>query len=506
MSFQNLFRDQDINLKPAIVVALIAIPLSLGIALASGAPPTSGLISAILGGLVGGYLGGSQLAINGPAAGLIVVVLTAIQVLGQGDSLMGFKRMLACIVIVGILQIVSGVMKLGKFVLLFPVSVVYGMLTSIGFIIMIKQVHVFLGHSSKGNIIESVMQIPESFMSLSPEASLIGLISMLILLAYPYVKFKASKVIPAPLVVVIVSLIMAKFLPTKLVSVPLSITDYLIGPQFDILTSAQSLKIIITIYFVASLESLLSASAVDKLDPHKRATDFNRELIGKGFVNLACGFLGGLPVIAEIVRSSASVSQGATNKSANFLHGLAVLIAVFVLPKWINQIPLSALAAILVLVGYRLAHPQQFKRALERGLSSFAAFLTTIIFTLGVDLLVGLFLGVVVKAMVSYFQGASIYSFFNPSYKIYNQGEKAILEFEDSLVFFSALKQKQIFDQVSQFKNVEVDLRKVRFLDSTSIELMHQEARKLKNAGRDIVIDIPEKYQALFKNASNDHS
>ena len=181
------------DLKAGMVVFLIALPLSLGISLASGAPSTAGLISAALGGIIGAYLGGSYVTINGPAAGLIVVVLNAIQSLGEGDAALGFKRMLACVIVVGVLQILSGFLKFGRFAALFPLSVVHGMLSAIGLIIIIKQSHVFFGQKAQGSIINSIVSLPQSIGNLNPESSLIGLMSLVLLLAYPYLKLKVTK-------------------------------------------------------------------------------------------------------------------------------------------------------------------------------------------------------------------------------------------------------------------------------------------------------------------------
>jgi MFS superfamily sulfate permease-like transporter len=495
------FKSQTsaIDIKAGLVVFLIALPLSLGISLASGAPPTAGLISAILGGLLGAFLGGSYVTINGPAAGLIVVVLSAINNLGDGDPMTGFRRMLACVVVVGVLQILSGLIKAGKFAALFPVSVVHGMLTAIGLIIMIKQSHVFFGHKTQGSIIDSVLSLPQSIQNLNPEAALIGLFSVLLLIVYPSIKLRLTQIIPAPLVVVILAIIAARvFRSVSLVSIPLELKAFLIFPEFDVITSTASLMAIFSIFFVASLESILSAAAVDKLDPLQRESNFNRELWSKGAVNLGCGLIGGLPVIAEIVRSSANISQGARTPLANFSHSFFMLLFLVFFPSILNMIPLSALAAILILVGFRLAQPKQFKELMNLGLTSFLAFITTIVVTLVEDLLVGIFAGVFVEALVSYFQGAGLNTFFNPKYRISDQGDKAILEFEGSLLFFSALKQKLIFSQMASFQMIEIKLDNLTFIDSTSLVFFSREKERMSKLGRTVVITVPEKYQSIF--------
>lgn len=503
MTNRNSVLDMQ-DIKAGLVVFLIALPLSLGISLASGAPSTAGLISAVLGGLLGAYLGGSYVTINGPAAGLIVVVLSAIQSLGAGDPVMGFRRMLACVVVVGVIQIIAGLFKAGRLASIFPLSVVHGMLSAIGLIIIIKQVHVFFGQKASGSIVQSLMQIPATLKNLNPEASLIGLLSIVLLIGYPYLKTKFAKFIPAPLVVAVLGITLSRFFTTAdLVKIPTDIKAFFVFPSFDVITSGESLLAICSILFVASLESILSASAVDKLDPNQRESDFNKELWSKGVVNIACGLIGGLPIIAEIVRSSASISQGAKSPLANFSHSLFILFFLLLFPGVLNMIPLSALAAILIIVGYRLAQPKQFVEMKDLGLPSFLAFLTTIIVTLAEDLLIGIFAGVVVEALVSFFQGAKLSTLIKPNYLVRNEGDKAILEFQGSLLFFSVLKQKEILKQMSTYRYVELNLSQLSFIDVTSLILLCKEMNRHEKNGCQITLNLPEKYKPIYLHVKN---
>lgn len=487
------------DVRAGLVVFLIALPLSLGISIASGAPSTAGLISAALGGIIGAYLGGSYVTINGPAAGLIVVVLAAIQSLSFGDPMMGFKRFLAAVVVVGILQIISGALKFGRFAALFPSSVVHGMLTSIGLIIMIKQIHTVFGNKAQGSVINSIIQIPSSIMNLNPHAAIIGFIAFAIILGYPYLKISLGKFIPAPLVVVLIAIaIGATFTDVSMVKIPTDIREFFIFPSFDMIMSYESIMAIISIYFVASLESILSASAVDKLDPLQRESNFDREFWSKGLVNLACGLIGGLPIIAEIVRSSANISQGAKTPLSNFSHGVFILIFAALFPAALNMIPLPALGAILVLIGFRLGHPRQFREMKQMGTSSFVAFLTTIILTLAEDLLVGILAGVLVKAIMAYFQGAKIT--MTPMYKLRNQGDEAMLEFEHSLWFFSAIKQRQILTDLSKYRTIEINLKNLKFIDPTSLAIFSKETHRLQKAGKKVTIHLPAQYEHIYKN------
>lgn len=498
-TFSNNYRIA-IDMKAGLVVFLIALPLSLGISIASGAPSSAGLIAAIMGGLVGAYLGGSYVTINGPAAGLIVVVLSAIQSLGEGDPMIGFRRMLGCVVLVGLLQVVSGLLKAGRLAALFPLSVVHGMLSAIGLIIMIKQAHVFLGHNSSGPIFNSIKTLPGHLMNPIPESALIGLASLVILLAYPQIKIAIAKIIPAPLVVAVVSVVMAIYLhPSSMVLIPTSPSELLITPLFDVIFSLNSLLATISIFFVASLESILSASAVDKLDPLERESNFDRELWSKGAVNLACGFLGGLPIIAEIVRSSANISQGARSPLSNFSHSIFILIFVIAFPDVLNMIPLSALAAILLLVGYRLANPKQFKSMYHLGINSFLAFITTIIVTLAEDLLLGIAAGVLMKVIVSFLMGARLNSILRPTFKIEASGDDAILSFEGSLTFFSILRQKDILFQASGYRHLKIDLSKVNFIDASSLSFLSRERSKLEKLGSNVMMTVPVEYETVYR-------
>ena len=494
-----------VDIKAGLVVFLIALPLSLGISLASGAPPTAGLISAIFGGIIGSFLGGSYVTINGAAAGLIVVVLNAIQTLGAGDAILGFKRTLACLVVVGILQILTGIIKAGKFSALFPLSVVHGMLTAIGLIIMIKQSHVFFGQTVSGSIISSFLQIPNSIGNLNTQATIIGVLGIALLLLYPRLQFKVSKIIPAPLIVVVIGIIAASYMSNvALVKIPTNPSEFFLTPTFDVITSFNSILAIFTIFFVASLESILSAIAVDKLDPLQRESDFNRELWSKGVVNLCCGLVGGLPIIAEIVRSSANISQGAKTPLANFSHGILILLFVLFLPGTLNTIPLSALAAILIMVGYRLAQPKQFIEMWHLGMDSFLAFLTTIILTLAEDLLIGILGGMIVQTICSFIMGAKFKSLITPSFAWEENGDKANITFKDSLTYSSILKQKGIIQKASTFKEIRIDLRDVNYIDVTSIQLFHRETDKIEKSGKKIDVHFNDEIHSML-NKLKDH-
>jgi len=405
------------------LVFLIALPLCLGISMASGFPPQAGIITAIVGGLLVSRINGSFVAITGPAAGLIVVILDSVQALGGGDAKAGYHYTLAAIVCASVIQMLMGVMKAGRMSAFFPASAVHGMLAAIGIIIMAKQIHVMLGVKPDAQtLFETIGAIPASLREMNPEVAVIGGLGLLILVAWSLVKNRRLKMIPAPLVVVIVGMALAQYFdlddehiylflpdypflphheytigPKFLVSIPQNFFSGFAFPDFSLIGSSIFWQQVFAICLVGSLESLLSAAAVDKLDPFKRTSDLNRDVAAVGLGNIICGLIGGLPMIAEIVRSSANVNNGARTGWANFFHGLFLLIFVALFPRVIHEIPLASLAALLVFTGYRLASPLEFKKTLAIGWDQLAVFVMTIVGVLATDLLIGVAIGIVAE-------------------------------------------------------------------------------------------------------------
>ncbi|MCR9205549.1 MAG: SulP family inorganic anion transporter, partial [Halobacteriovoraceae bacterium] len=331
---KNHWKDDLIS---GFIVFLIALPLSIGIALAAGAPASAGILSAIIGGIIGTLITGTHITISGPAAGLIVVIGGSIVSLADGgDLLLGFKRTLAATILAGTLQVLLGLFRLGKLTFLAPSSVVHGMLAAIGTIIMIKQIPVLLGvENTAKSILGILWNFPEMLAEVDLPIFIIAGVGIAILLVWRLLPPKISKIIPGPLVAVASGLVLSYAMkieyphdvhwlshdyhigPEFLVHVPSSIKELFIFPKFDVLFTGRSLFSVMTIFLVGSLESLLSAYAVDKLDPYKRKSNLDFDIIGKGITNIACGFLGAYPIITEIVRSSANITNGAKTKWAN---------------------------------------------------------------------------------------------------------------------------------------------------------------------------------------------
>lgn len=420
----SLFKEIKHDLPASIIVFFVALPLCLGIALASGAPLFSGLIAGIIGGIIVGSLSGSPIGVSGPAAGLAAIVLTAITDLG------GWENFLVAVVIGGVIQIVFGVLRLGIIGYYFPSSVIKGMLTGIGVIIILKQIPYFFGidKNPEGdfaflqidgeNTFTELLKTLNALLSgnFDKGATIIALIAMAILILWSNVLSKKGRIfqlVQGPLVAVVVGIVY--FLTTKesglglsmehLVSVPVpesfsDVKSLLAFPNFEVITNSKVLLTGFTIALIASLETLLCVEATDKLDPQKRVTPTNRELLAQGTGNVISGLLGGLPVTQVIVRSSANIQSGGRTKLSAIMHGFLLLISVIAIPQILNYIPLSVLAAILFIVGYKLAKPSLFKSMYKLGPKQFVPFIVTIIGIVFTDLLTGIGIGVVIAVII----------------------------------------------------------------------------------------------------------
>lgn len=403
---KNLKKD----LPAGIVVFLVALPLCLGIALASGAPLFSGILSGIIGGIVVASFSGSQLSVSGPAAGLTVIVLTAITDLGS------FDVFLLAVFIAGLMQIILGILKAGTIGNYFPNSVIIGMLAAIGIILILKQLPHAVGYDAdyEGDQNFSQLDSENTFSALlsainkfNSGAVVITLISIVILILWP--KVKKIAIIPAPLIVVALGIILAgvfngtsfSLADKHMVQIPVvqNFTDFkglFLFPDFTQFANPKMWTVAVTIAIVASLETLLSLEAVDKIDPIKRVSPTNRELIAQGIGNSMAGLIGALPMTAVIVRSSANVNSGGRTKMSAIFHGIFLMLSVLLLPSLINKIPLSCLAAILLLVGYKLAKLSLFTKMWKDGKDQFIPFMVTILAVVFTDLLVGVSIGLAV--------------------------------------------------------------------------------------------------------------
>ena len=478
------------DLPASLVVFLVALPLCLGIALASGAPLISGLIAGIVGGIVVGTLSGSPLGVSGPAAGLAVIVLTAIQDLGA------FNIFLVAVILAGLIQIVLGFVRAGTVAYYFPSSVISGMLAGIGIIIFLKQIPHAFGYD-RDPVGELSFRQPDGettfsellvvLDSISPGPLIIASVSLAILLLWESRWFKRHKLfalIPGPLVAVVTGALLNLFFRSKLgfalspeqvVSIPEAdslsgLVGFLTFPDFSALTRIDVYKTAVVLAIVASLETLLCVEATDKLDALKRVTPTNRELKAQGVGNMISGLLGGLPITQVIVRSSANIQSGGRSKASAVIHGLLLAVSVIALPTIMNLIPLATLAAVLLVVGFKLAKPSVFKKMLRQGRGQFVPFIVTVCAIVVTDLLVGIGLGMVVAVLVILFEN------FRLPFEISNvpqeRGERVKITLAQQVTFLNKASVLKTLDSIPEDSSVEIDASKSAFVHPDVVELI----------------------------------
>lgn len=510
-----MFKTIKNDFPASIVVFFVALPLCLGIALASGAPLFSGLIAGIVGGIVVGMLSGSQVGVSGPAAGLAAIVLTSIGTLG------GFENFLVAVVLGGAIQILFGVLKAGVIGYYFPSSVIKGMLTGIGIIIILKQIPYFLGYiSEKGE--GTFEQIFSSLFNIGLGSALIGVISLGILILWSNVLTKKAKIfqlIQGPLVAVIIGIIFYSIFGASgtlaiqkesLVSVPIpsdvsSFFGQFSFPNFNIIFGGDVWVVAFTIALVASLETLLCVEATDKLDPLKRVTPTNRELLAQGTGNILSGLIGGLPITQVVVRSSANIQSGGKTKLSAIIHGFFLIISVIAIPKLLNLIPLSVLAAVLLIVGYKLAKPSLFKKMYDLGWKQFIPFTVTVFGIVFIDLLYGIVLGLSVGIIVILLKSYQNSHFLHIEDKS-NGKHKIKMSLAEEVTFFNKGAILKELDSLPRDTYLELDLIKTRFLDNDIIEILEDFAFKAKERNIDIkliskrgVVENPESFIEFFR-------
>jgi MFS superfamily sulfate permease-like transporter len=473
------------DLPASIVVFLVALPLCLGIAMASGAPLFAGLITGIVGGIVVSSLSGSQLSVSGPAAGLTVIVLGAIASLGN------YQTFLLAVMLAGIMQIALGLAKAGTIGNYFPSSVIEGMLAAIGIILILKQLPHALGVDSDFPGDESFVQndqqntftaLESALSQFSLAAIVIAALSIAVLLVWP--KFKKLSIVPAPLVVVVIGIVLTVVFsntdfalkPEQMVAIPVvngwnEFKGLFTMPDFSQIANKDVWVIAGTIAIVASLETLLSIEAIDKIDPIKRVSPTNRELMAQGAGNMVSGLLGGLPMTSVIVRSSANVGAGGRTKMSAIFHGTWLLLSLLFIPAIINLIPLACLAAVLIVTGYKLARVDLFKHMYHKGWDQFIPFVVTVVAVIFTDLLKGVALGMMVS--IFYLLRTNMRnSFF---YKITQDDKKKNIRIKlaEEVSFLNKASIQVMLTTIPKETNVIIDGSNARYIDPDVLEIIN---------------------------------
>lgn len=485
---QYYFRHLKDDIPAGIVVFLVALPLCLGIALASGAPFFSGLIAGLVGGLVVSWLSGSQLAVTGPAAGLTVIVFNAIESLGS------FQGLLVACVLAGIMQLVLGFLRAGIVGAFFPSAVIEGMLAAIGLILIIKQIPHATGYDTSYEGDESYMketaessffELFDAFAGVSPGSVVISVVALLLLILWSTSWLKKQqwlKLIPGPLVAVVwgvgYNLVTRQFVPNwavssqHLVSLPVSekATDFFsnfVLPNASYINHLGNPQVYVaaaTIAIIASLETLLSLEATDKLDPLKRLAPTNRELKAQGVGNIISGLLGGLPMTAVIVRSAANINAGGQTRLACFTHGVFLLISVMFFAHYLNTIPLACLAAILLHTGYKLANPALFRKFYQKGMSQFLPFVITVLAILVTDLLKGMAIGMVIGLFFV------IKANYHAAITLTQVGSHYLLSLNKDVSFLNKALLRKFILSIPEQSTVTIAASKATFIDHDIME------------------------------------
>ncbi|MDF0716728.1 SulP family inorganic anion transporter [Muricauda sp. 334s03] len=509
----NLFNHWKRDFPASLVVFFVALPLCLGVALASGAPPFAGLIAGLVGGILVGYLSGSSIGVSGPAAGLVVIVLNAIADLGS------YELFLTSVILAGIIQILLGIFRAGVIGYYFPSAVIKGMLSAIGIMIFIQQIPLAFGFT--GNVNTDRIDLSGLHNHITPGAILITGISLSILLIWDGILAKRNKIfklVPGPLIAVIIGILIYVTMGTsgffaleasQLVNVPIpkdvsSFFGQFTLPDFSSLTNGSVYVTAFTIAIVASLETLLSVEATDKLDPQKRQTPTNRELIVQGIGNSVSGLIGGIPVTQVVVRSSANVMSGAMTKLSAILHGFLILLSIVAIPRLLNLIPQAVLASVLLVIGYKLANPKSFVQMYKLGKAQFIPFIVTVVGIVATDLLKGIVVGLTVGLIV-----VLLKSYYNSHHMLIKEykGKKNLfhINFAEEVTFINKGPIMKELDALKKNSFLELDFRKTKVLDYDILEYLDEFSIKAKNNNINVkliaereTLDNPESFRKYF--------
>ena len=511
-TLDGLGRNWKADVLSGFLVFLIALPLCLAISLACGYPAIAGVFTAIIGGILSAFISNSEMTIKGPAAGLIVVALGCVTEFGftggtdAAADMQAYRLALGVGVAAGVIQILFGIFKSGILGEFFPTAAVHGLLASIGVLVIATQVPIMLGLQGEGAPLERLAAIPGYFLEMNPVIALIGGISLFIMFGFTFIKNPKLKIIPAPMLVLLIAVPLGMYFdigreqiisfggqdhtlgPRFLVNVPIDMFSALTFPDFSGIFTAVGIKYIVMFSLIGSLESLLSAKAVDQIDPWRRKTNLDKDLLAVGIGNTLAAFIGGLPMISEIVRSKANIDNGARTRFANMFHGIFLLAFVALVPFLINRIPLAALAAMLVFTGFRLASPQEFKHMYQVGREQLIVFVSTILGVLATDLLVGIGIGILVKAIIHILNGTPIGSLFKSSIAVDDVSrDTATITVKKSAVFSTWIALKRVIGR-QDVKRVVVDMSATKFVDHTVMSNLNALQTEFRENDRELSV------------------
>lgn len=532
------FRYARYDILSGFLVFLIALPLCLGIALACGYPAIAGVFTAIIGSILTTFISNSELTIKGPAAGLIVIAIGCVEAFG-GKGFMGeatpadmdaYRMALAVGVVAAILQILFGAFRAGVLGEFFPLSAVHGMLAAIGVIIIVKQIPIALGvQGAKGDPLEMMKNIPHYFEQMNPEIALIGGVGVLIMFAWPWIQklHPLLKAIPAAMVVLLATVPMGMHInllhphtysfhgssyevgESYLVNMPdrvFGMFDYITTPDFRAFDSEHlmtALPWVFMFFVIGSLESLLSAKAVDIIDPWKRKSNMDRDIVAVGVGNLASSLVGGLPMISEIVRSKANIDNGARTRFADMWHGVFLLLCVALIPTLLHRIPLAALAAMLIYTGFRLTHPKEFVHVYEVGKEQLLVFVATLVGVLATDLLIGIGIGIGTKLLIHVINGVPVWALFKSYLDVEtnNDDNTAIIRVRYSAIFSNWIVFRRTIIRLGivERRNLLLDFSQCKLVDHTVMGKLHELEQDFEDAGLHLEIEGLQGHKPLSR-------
>lgn len=515
------FRNDIIS---GFLVFLIALPLCLGIALACGFPASAGILTVVIGALLTPFISNSELTIKGAPAGLIVIVIGAIAEFGftggrnPEADLHAYRLVLGVGVAAGGIQILFGLLRVGALSEFFPRSVIHGMLAAIGIIIILKQFPIALGGRAEGEPFELFLSIPEKIIHLNPCIAAIGVGSLAIMFGVPMIKSRHVKTIPSPIYVLVFAIPLGLYFGLShehtyhfegheylvgnefLVNIPGNMLMAITHPDFSALKSFSGWKWAIMFALIGSLESLISAKAIDSIDPWKRKTNLNRDLLAIGIGNAVSSFVGGLPMISEIVRSKTNIVNGARTRFAGMYHGLFLLIFVASVPFLLHHIPLAALAAMIIYTGFRLTAPNEYAHVYRIGKEQLTMFVVTIIAVLATDLIIGIAVGIGTKFLIHFISGVPLHSFFKPYSCVDDiNDDTCAIRVGRSIIFSNWIPFKKQIEQagLARDKNVVIDLSVTKMVDHSVMDKLHEMQEEFRKNNLRLEVIGLEKHKKL---------